>query len=397
VFQRLQDPEAAYDGPVARAIAVATAQAGRFRAERAKLESYLAEIAGRPEAMFDISWRKAASLQGLPLVEALLAASAAARHRDPHLMWSLAMLARCAADALEPGRYPAVLVADCQARAWAELANAERVADNFAEAERKLAGAKRRLLSGSGDAFTVARVADVEASLRTDQRQLPQALRLLSGVCRTYREIGERHLTGRALMSLGQCTYYAGDAAEAARLLEEALSLLDKERDAQLAATALKDYLLFLADSGHYLRASELLLRSGLREAFQDEPLTLLRLRWVEGKIYAGLGRPDRAAQAFEEVHAGFAERELHYDAALAGLDLAAVLLELGRSSRVRQIATEKYETFKRLGIQGEALRAMEFLHQAAERDTVTLPKVSSVRRFLGLAEWQPQLKFAAG
>jgi tetratricopeptide (TPR) repeat protein len=397
VFRRLADPLAAYDAPLSRAIAATTAFAGRFRKERAKLERYLAEIAGRPEAVLDISWQRSASLRGLPLVEALLAASAAVRYRDPHLMWSLALLAKGAAEALDPGRYPAALLADCQARAWAELANAERVADNFDAAETALSEAKRLLLGGSGEPLSVARVVDVEASLRTAQRKLPQAVSLLEGLCRTYREIGERHLTGRALISLGQCIYYGGDAAKAAAYLAEALSLFDQERDAQMAATARKNYLLFLADSGQFLRASELLLRSGLREAFQNEPLTLLRLRWVEGKIFAGLARLDRAVQAFEEVHAGFVERSLHYDAALAGLDLAEALLRQDRTARVRQIATETYETLKSLGIQGEALRALDFLNQAAARDRVTLPKVQSVRRFLALAEWQPQLKFAAG
>lgn len=396
VFQRIENPEASYDLPIARAVAAAKSQTGRLRRERQKLERYLAEIEGRPAAVLDIPRQRATSLRGLPLVEALLAASFAARFRDPHLMWSLALLAKGAAEKLE-ARYPSVLIADLQARAWAELANAERVGDALAAAEQALATAKLRVLGGSGDPFVVARVVDIEASLRIDQRRLPEALRLLEGVQRIYREIGEHHLAGRVLVTIGHCTYNSGDAAKAATLAAEALKLLDQVREPRFAATALSNRLLYLADSGQSRLASELFLKSGLRKIFGDDALNLLRLRWVEGKIFAGLARLDRAVQAFEEVQAGFVERSLHYDAALAGLDLAEALLRQDRTARVRQIATETYETLKSFGIQGEALRALDYLNQAAARDRVTLPKVQSVRRFLALAEWQPQLKFAAG
>ena len=68
--------------------------------------------------------------------------------------------------------------------------------------------------------------------------------------------------------------------------------MLDRTRDPALGSLTQLNLIDALARSSEYNRASRLLLQSGLREAFAAEPLNLLKLRWVEGKIYAGLGRP---------------------------------------------------------------------------------------------------------
>lgn len=70
-------------------------------------------------------------LRGRPLVETLLRLSFEERYRDPEAMLELAFFARLGADHLKPGEHHPEEIADCQARAWAELANAHRVSGTW--------------------------------------------------------------------------------------------------------------------------------------------------------------------------------------------------------------------------------------------------------------------------
>jgi hypothetical protein len=138
------------------------------------------------------------------------------------------------------------------------------------------------------------------------------------------------------------------------------------------------------------------LLQSGLRQAFAEEPLLLVTLRWVEGQILAGLGKTDRAETALLEARARFREYRKEYKAAMVGLDLAEVWLRRGKKGEVRELAADMLATFQRLGIQREGQRAVQYLVWACDRERITPRTVGHVRRFLGLLEHAPHLRFEA-
>jgi tetratricopeptide (TPR) repeat protein len=332
---------------------------------------------------------------GWPYVVALLELSFEARHRDPQAMHGLAQSAVNAAQNLSPAEHPPGVVADLRARALIELANACRVTERYPEAEAALRRAKEEMAQGSGDPGLLARRHDVKSSLRHAQRRLPEALELLDRAHQIYHELGERHLAGRILVSKGRVVYMAGDPAEAVRLLEEGMALLDRERDPRLAQTTLQSLIVGLVDAGQIGRAERLLLNSGLGAAFEDEPLNRLRLRWVEAKIQAGLDRLDRAEPLFREVRAGFREHGLEYDAALAGLDLAAVWLREGERGRLLPLATEMADTFLRLRLPTrDALLAVTFLKVACQKRVASLGLVERTRSFLARYRSDSRLKF---
>jgi hypothetical protein len=124
------------------------------------------------------------------------------------------------------------------------------------------------------------------------------------------------------------------------------------------------------------------------------EPLNLLKLRWVEGKIHAGLGRPEKAERAFVEVRREYLRLGQVYDAALVGLELAAVWLPRGKAVQVRELAEEMYETFAELGVQPEAARALYFVREACLVQAVTVAMIERVRQFLERLPWHPGLRF---
>jgi tetratricopeptide (TPR) repeat protein len=239
------------------------------------------------------------------------------------------------------------------------------VNEQFTEAETAFERAYEHLEEGTGDLSLLARALSLEATLRKDQRRVSDSVKLFTRVHDFYIQLGERHSAGEALVCRGVASGSMGDPIEAVRCLELGISLLDRSRDPQLVAAASYSLAAALTDSGDYRRAGELLLEGGFRQTFAAQPLGLLRLRWLEGKVHAGLGRLQQAERIFRKVREGFQERDLKYDAALVGLDLASVWLRLGKAEPVRILAEEMLATFESMEIRPEASKARLILKAA--------------------------------
>jgi hypothetical protein len=364
-------PADGYERPVARACAAAVR---RFRERRAA-----------PSGRLD-----SRHLRGLLRVETLLAAAWDLRYDDPDEMVRIAELALVAAERLDKDRYGRAEIADVRARTWAELANSYRVTEDLARAEQAMGRAVGWLHGGSGDPWLLARVADLMASLLADQRRFADAGELLGKVHDFYRRIGDHHLAGRALISRGIFAGYDNQARRALTLLVQGLELIDADRDARLAASAVHAVLINLVECGRYRQARIQLWRSRPLLARQGGALPL-RLRWLEGKIHAGLGDLARAERELVATRAGFAAAGSPYNAALVALDLAAVWLRCGRTRQVRELVEEMIAAFRALRIAREAVAALLILREACDRDEATLERVRTVAMLLTELERQPR------
>ena len=385
--------EAAYDEAIDRAIAAALSEMPRWEEEKERRDRLVADARACPGGILGVPWEDE-GLQGWAFAEALLVASREERFRDRRHMRLLAFAASVAARNLDPRLYGRAAISDLCARASAELANAYRLNDEFESAEQTLTRAEGFLADGTGDPLILARLLEVEVSLRSDQKRLEEALELLGVLHQLYVHLGETHLAGQTLISQGINTAIDDRPKEAVPFFRGGLDLIDPERDPQLEAIGRYGLLNALELSGEHREAGRLLLESGLREAFADDPLNLARLRWLEGKIHAGLGKLWRAEQVLTEVRSGFLERGQGYEAALVGLDLAAVWLRRDNHAAVRGLAEEILETFAALGIQREGIKAVRYLREACRREMATPALVQRVSGFLRRLEWQPQLRF---
>jgi tetratricopeptide (TPR) repeat protein len=397
--QQLASSEEIYEQAIDRALDSARQFRESWAQQRTLNEEVLSLLRANPEmglaAIPDETRREGAF--GWPMVEALLKLSFEERFRDPKRMASLAHLACSIADTTEESDYPLGFVADLRARALTELANAYRVQEYYSKAEETLALAHERFEEGTQDQLLLGLMLEVEASLCRDQRRLPDALALLTRAYDLYQELGESHLAGRALVSKGLALFADREPVRSVQCLQEALGLLDHEADSQLVKTASQALLVALVDCQQYRKAGELLLESGLRQAFASEPLNLLRLRWVEGQIHAGLGRLSKAEHALQEVRTGFRDHDLEYDAALAGLDLAAVWLRQGKVRKVHHLASQMLTAFRVVGVQAEAFKALQLLETSCEERAVTLRIVQGVRVFLDRLQFEPHLTVEEG
>jgi tetratricopeptide (TPR) repeat protein len=397
-FRSAAEEDAVYDACIDRAQQAVQGEEGLWREERERRDQFLALV--RSKGWGKLTSKERGSLpEGWAGVEVLLAVCFEARYRDPRQMLRLAREARFAANQLDPALYGTRRIADLKARTLAELGNALRVNERFDKVRGVLKQARLLLEEqGTGDLLIQARIDDIEGSFWKDQRFLRDAEDLLASACRKYLRSGERHLAGRALVTRGSCRFIDGRPKEAIHHFRKALSLLDPERDPQLIETTQHNLLDALADAGEYREASELLLRSGLRQKFADDPLNLLRLRWVEAKILAGHGRFEAAERALSDVRASFRVRRLELVATIAGLDLAKVLFQQGKLDQLHRLVRELRVAAEAYRLQDSVSRALATLELVCQVQTVTLAMVEAVQRFFQRLQhnprftWDPEL-----
>ncbi len=257
---------------------------------------------------------------------------------------------------------------------WAHLANARRVANDFAGADKAFARAWELWKAGTvsaPDLLPEWRMLDLEGSFRRDQRRFPEALALLEQA--KVGSQGNKNAVGRILLKKEFVLEQMGDSEGALVTLQEATPIIESIADPRLLFALRFKVANNLWHLKRYQEAEGLL--SELRElAVQlGNELDLIRIVWLEARIAAGQGRRDDAVVGLESVCQEFTARNLPYDAALSSLDLALLWLEAGQTAKVRQISITMAWIFKDGGIQREALAALSLFRDAAERETATV------------------------
>ncbi|MGH7484585.1 MAG: helix-turn-helix domain-containing protein, partial [bacterium] len=259
----------------------------------------------------------------------------------------LALLARRIAE-LAPGekawRHRLLAYALCH------FANALRVGGQLPAADDAFAQAKALWEASGKDAPEIlsgGRVLSLEASLRIDQRRLPEALELINRALPAALE-GERK---NLLLQLEHVLNLSGDFEGAIIVLQEISQLVSQKTEPRVFYGVQFNLTVNLVEAGRPEEAESFL--RGLRElaARLGNGLDELRLRWLEGRVAAGLGRTEEALVSLAWVREEFTTRRIAYDAALATLDLAVLYLATGRISETRMFARRLVWVFEDHGV----------------------------------------------
>jgi tetratricopeptide (TPR) repeat protein len=338
------------------------------------------------------SWK----FQLLGLAEHLIEGSRCEFFEDVGRAAELAALAVEVADTLDSKVYPARLIADTAALAWACLGNAYRIQSDLVAAERALATARRTVgTAGSGDDLTRGEVASFLGSLRNDQARYEEAREVLDEAVACFRQLGDDRLEAKALLQLAHAHGDGGDPFAAIDVLERARALLGPD-DGHLRLFA-----------GHY--QAQMLLEGGLRNEADDlfgelqpeydahgREFGIDRRRvWLEARLAAAFRDAERAEALFEELRESFLAREMAYDYALASLELAGLFIDQGRVEEVQRLAEEMVPLFASRQVHGHALAALAMFQQAAAGKTATARLVREVVSYLHRARNNPLLPFS--
>ncbi len=297
-----------------------------------------------------------------PLFDAALRYSWELRQDDPARMIELARFATRLAPTLGEDGYTPAQVADFAARAWGELANAYRIGEQPALADKAIAMAFEHRERGTGDELLEARLLSLQASVLGSRNRFRSALEVLSRLRAIHLRRGDRHGAGRALAQAGYYLGYWGLSEVALRTVGEAMAMIDADVDPDLYLNTLQTYIDLMVDCRQFQEAREQLLQHRNRLLAGQGLLARVRLKTIEGRLEVGLGNLDRAARAFTTARRRFQGAGSRRLAAFAGLELAAVRMRQGRFAEANPPIEEALEELVAVEATGEALTALQLL-----------------------------------
>jgi tetratricopeptide (TPR) repeat protein len=317
--------------------------------------------------------------------EALLSRAWELRHENPQEMLHLSRLAVWTARRLKD--LTSEDLADDQARALAELANALRVNEQLTLAEGSLESAERFFAAGTGSPEIGLRLKEVRASLLGVRGSSTAALALLDEIYRERLTLGDRPA---ALRTLVQRAVFSGDDGSyetALTLLDEAAGLALALGEDQLGLQITHNRINALIELNRGEEAQLLLQEHQATEALPR--VDRIRLKGLEGRIHAQLGRLSLAEQAFREARSGFAGIGLRAHEALLSLDLAAVILRQGqdRSREAVGLAVEAVQVFSKLDLRDQVVESLMVLSEAVRQGHVTAELLQGIADFVRQAE----------
>jgi tetratricopeptide (TPR) repeat protein len=278
---------------------------------------------------------------------------------------------------------------DLYALATAFMANSCRAAGGLREADQYFTLVRQVIAEhGVTDLEIVARVDDLQGSLRKDQRRLEEAERLLKRAALLFSLRRASDDSARALFKLADVSWLRGDPAGAVETLRSALGRLGPASDPVLYVTGSYNLAFYLKEEGQYEHAFELLEKSAHLFQQVQEPWLQLRLLWLQADIAAGRGDLTAAERDYLATREGFISQGIGYDAAMVSLDLAVLYLRQGRTAEVRRLAEEMLPLFEAQDVHREALAALSLFLEASRQDQLTvetaLEAAASLRKARG-------------
>jgi tetratricopeptide (TPR) repeat protein len=311
------------------------------------------------------------------LIPLLIDQGQALRHRFAYRALDTYRAACQIAELLPAGAYHA----DLQAEALANLGNAYRAIGRLPQAQRLLERAAARQDAGSGDPLLEARLAVLTGTLDLDLGQ-PEAAKLsFRHAIECYLEIGEEHLAGRAMLSLGRCFTMTEELDQAIRFLCHGLEIVNLNREPALALTGTMALAKALGSAG---RAQEgLALMEPLPEVAAAVAGTAAAARcyWLSGNLLRACDRSTDAEHCLRLAREDFAEQGLPLDAALVCLDLALLFAECGEHTLVTVEASRAHTLLCGAGADAQAIAALALLKGAALRKSASAAVVRHTTR----------------
>jgi tetratricopeptide (TPR) repeat protein len=279
---------------------------------------------------------------------------------------------------------------------WTYVANAERANQNLKSAEAASREGrvfwKRGAKADPAGLLPEWRVLDLEASLRRDQRRFAEALDLHGRAL----DLAPKAEAGRLLLKKAATFEQKSDFRQALATLDTAAPWISAASEPRHRFGLSLGRAFCLCHLGRAAEAESLLPEVRSLAVRLDNASDFLRVRWLEGRVAAGLGRVEEAVVAYSEVRGEFESRGMPYDCALASLDVALLYREERRWPEIRRLAAEVVRIFAKGKIHREVHAAMVLFQEAAVKEAVTVALLRRLQEYLQQARVAPGLRFVA-
>lgn len=260
-------------------------------------------------------------------------------------------------------------LADLKAKAWCQYATALRISGKLREADDTFTEAQQFLQDGTGDPPLRADLLMAKSALRIAQRRLAEAIDLADEARCIYSDTGHDLLVPNAIVRKAIAQVYAGETQDAVLTLNQAIPLIDRERNPELLRAACHNLIRCYIDLEQPEQA--LSLFSEIRGLYRgsSDPLIALQAAWQEGQLLRDLGHLHAAKEALLRVRKGFIEHSMLYEAATITLDLAAVFFKLNDRKGMREMVEAAVPMFRALGVDPEVRASLDQLAQLAKSE----------------------------
>ena len=219
-------------------------------------------------------------------------------------------------------------VRDARTLAVLRFANALRVGSDLARSEKLLEIAESSVQCGSGDPHLQVELLSIRSSLCRDQNSPHEAEAHCREALRLCRQMKDRRLELRMLVSLGVVFGDSGAHEAAERAFRFALRRVQLPTDPRLVLSIYHGLTVAQIGLGNLEAAGTLMgeLRS-LHARFPDVNARA-RLYWLEARLAAAREHYDEAEALYQKARSAFLEHGIEGDAALVTRELAELYLK---------------------------------------------------------------------
>lgn len=281
-------------------------------------------------------------------------------------------------------------------RGWCEsfVANSLRVGGDLTAAKETFARADdlwgRGAAGDSAGLLDGVRRLDLKSTLLNYEGRFEEALSLLK---LAFTSAKTEQARGRLLIQKAATLTIAGEYEAALEALRQAEPLV-AESDRGMLFSHRFNWTVNLCHLDRYRDAEAFLgLVATLSEDLGSE-LHGVRVLWLKGRTWAGLGRREEALPPLSQVRQYFLSKQIAYDFALVSLELGTLHLEQGQTRLVQHLAEEMLWIFTAQGVHKEALAALALFCQAAKAEKAEAEWTRRLVKYLYRAQHNPHLRF---
>lgn len=289
---------------------------------------------------------------------------------------------------LEPERYGKALIADAKLQAFIEIANAERVLENFGSATNHIEAAGTWLPESTDDPMVKARLESVSASLLIDLGSFEHAVEVLGEIAYTNRQINDWHEFAKAKI-LQAAAYRHFDPVEGYKAARLGLRTLDAS-DRFTYLCGIRNLIDCMNEAGEHGEA--LLLYQKHKREFEtcDSYSMQLGARWLAARIDKGIALltgqtkyMEHAESALLALEIDYADAEMFQEMALVQLDLVELYALTGKYPQSLATAVRAYQVLKAKGLHADVQQTWIYMQKASREYLLTEGIMTQARRVL--------------
>ncbi|MCP4664493.1 MAG: tetratricopeptide repeat protein [bacterium] len=283
-----------------------------------------------------------------------------------------------------------------RAQGWAWVGNARRLAFDFDGAEEAFLLAEAFLSRTREDSLVRGEFYHLKAALRRWQRRFDEALTLNNRALPVFQAVGEPRHIAKALIQRANIHEQAGRFSECIAHLIEAFPHIAEPPEPYLKYCVSYNLASVLTKTRAYREAADLLPTvRRLGTEVGKEKVISYHIQWLEGVTERGLGEPDLAERSLLDAYRGFQELGYVGEAALVGLDLAALYLQQERLADVKRMTLGVVPLIESIENHPGAGRCLSLLRDAIEKDQLTLLVIQEIRAELEEVRRNPTDQFS--